>query len=45
VLLELVQPLTLDVALAVQQEVDARWADTDAVRRQQVERARAVRHG
>ncbi len=39
-LLELVQPLTLDVALAVQQEVDARWAETDAVRRQQVERAR-----
>jgi DNA invertase Pin-like site-specific DNA recombinase len=39
-LLELVQPLTLDVALAVQQEVDTRWAETDAVRRQQVERAR-----
>jgi len=39
-LLELVQPLTLDVALAVQQEVDARWAETDALRRQQVERAR-----
>jgi DNA invertase Pin-like site-specific DNA recombinase len=39
-LLELVQPLTLEVALAVQQEVDARWAETDAVRRQQVERAR-----
>lgn len=38
--LELVQPLTLDVALAVQQEVDARWAETDTVRRQQVERAR-----
>jgi DNA invertase Pin-like site-specific DNA recombinase len=39
-LLELVQPLTLDVALAVQQEVDARWAETDSLRRQQVERAR-----
>ncbi|HEY5990242.1 MAG TPA: recombinase family protein [Streptosporangiaceae bacterium] len=39
-LLELVQPLTLDVALAVQQEVDTRWAETDALRRQQVERAR-----
>ena len=38
--LELVQPLTLEVALAIQQEVDARWAETDAVRRQQVERAR-----
>ena len=39
-LLELVQPLTLEVTLAVQQEVDARWAETDALRRQQVERAR-----
>jgi DNA invertase Pin-like site-specific DNA recombinase len=39
-MLELVRPLTLDVALAVQHEVDARWAETDAVRRQQVERAR-----
>ncbi len=38
--LELVQPLTLDVALAVQQEVEARWAETDALRRQRVERAR-----
>src|SRR5215469_13241721 len=39
-LLELVQPLTLEVALAVQQEVEARGAETDALRRQQVERAR-----
>jgi len=39
-LLELVQPLTLEVALAVQQEVEARFAETDALRRQQVERAR-----
>jgi DNA invertase Pin-like site-specific DNA recombinase len=39
-LLELVQPLTLDVAFAVQQEVEARFAETDALRRQQVERAR-----
>jgi len=38
--LELVQPLTLEVALAVQQEVEARFAETDALRRQQVERAR-----
>jgi DNA invertase Pin-like site-specific DNA recombinase len=39
-LLELVQPLTLEVALAVEQEVKARCAETDALRRQQVERAR-----
>jgi DNA invertase Pin-like site-specific DNA recombinase len=39
-LLELVQPLTLEVALAVQQEVEARFAETDAMRRQLVERAR-----
>jgi hypothetical protein len=39
-LLELVQPLTLEVALAVQREVEARFAETDALRRQQVERAR-----
>jgi DNA invertase Pin-like site-specific DNA recombinase len=39
-LLELVQPLTLGVTLAVQQEVEARFAETDALRRQQVERAR-----
>lgn len=39
-LLELVQPLTLEVALAVAQEVEARCAETDALRRQQVERAR-----
>jgi len=38
-LLELVQPLTLEVALAVEQEVEARRAETDALRRQQVERA------
>jgi DNA invertase Pin-like site-specific DNA recombinase len=37
-LLELVQPLTLEVALAVEQEVEARGAETDALRRQQVER-------
>jgi hypothetical protein len=39
-LLELVQPLTLEVALAVQQEVEARFAETDTLRRQLVERAR-----
>jgi DNA invertase Pin-like site-specific DNA recombinase len=39
-LLELVEPLTLEVAHAVQQEVEARFAETDALRRQQVERAR-----
>jgi hypothetical protein len=39
-LLELVQPFTLEVALAVAQEVEARCTETDALRRQQVERAR-----
>jgi DNA invertase Pin-like site-specific DNA recombinase len=39
-LLELVQPLTLKVAFTVQQEVEARFAETDALRLQQVERAR-----
>lgn len=39
-LLELMQPLTLEVTLAVQQEVEARFAETDALRRQRVERAR-----
>lgn len=39
-LLELVQPLTLEVAIAVEQEVQARCAETDALRRQRVERAR-----
>ena len=38
-LLELVQPMTLEVALAVQQEVEARIAETDALRRKHVERA------
>lgn len=39
-LLELMQPLTLEVAHAVQQEVEARFAEVDGLRRQQVERAR-----
>jgi DNA-binding transcriptional regulator YiaG len=39
-LLELVQPLTLEIAIAVQQEVEARFAETDALRQQRVERAR-----
>jgi DNA invertase Pin-like site-specific DNA recombinase len=39
-LLELMQPLTLEVALAVQQEVEARFAETDRLRQQRVERAR-----
>jgi Recombinase/Recombinase zinc beta ribbon domain len=38
-LLELMQPMTLQVALAVQQEVEARVTETDALRRKQVERA------
>jgi len=38
-LLELMQPMTLRVALAVQQEVEARVTETDALRRKHVERA------
>jgi hypothetical protein len=39
-LLEKLTPVTLDVALAVQQELETRQAEADALRRQQVERAR-----
>ena len=39
-LLELVTPVTLDVALAVQQELQARMEEADHLRKQQVERAR-----
>lgn len=39
-LLELVQPLTLEIALAVQQEVEARFVETDGLRQQHVDRAR-----
>jgi DNA invertase Pin-like site-specific DNA recombinase len=38
-LLELMQPMTLQVALAVQQEVEARVAETDELRRRHVQRA------
>jgi len=38
-LLELMEPMTLEVALAVQQEVEARITETDALRRKHVERA------
>ena len=38
-LLELMQPMTLDVALAVQQEVETRIVETDTLQRKQVERA------
>jgi hypothetical protein len=38
-LLDLMQPMTLQVAIAVQQEVEARVAETDALRRKHVERA------
>jgi DNA invertase Pin-like site-specific DNA recombinase len=38
-LLELMQPMTLEVALAVQQEVEERITETDALRRKHVERA------
>ena len=39
-LLELMQPMTLEVALAVQQEVEARIGESDTLRRRHVERAR-----
>jgi Recombinase/Recombinase zinc beta ribbon domain len=39
-LLELMQPMTLEIALAVQQEVEARIMETDTLRRKHVERAR-----
>lgn len=39
-LLELMQPMTLEVALAVQQEVETRIAETDTLQRKQVERVR-----
>jgi DNA invertase Pin-like site-specific DNA recombinase len=38
-LLELMQPMTLEVALAVQQEVEVRITETDALRRKHLERA------
>ncbi len=38
-LLDLMQPMTIQVAIAVQQEVEARVTETDALRRKQVERA------
>jgi len=38
-LLELMQPMTLEIALAVQQEVEARIAESDTLRRKHVERA------
>jgi DNA invertase Pin-like site-specific DNA recombinase len=38
-LLELMQPITLEVALAVQREVELRIGETDALRRKHVERA------
>jgi hypothetical protein len=39
-LLELMTPMTLDVTLAVQRELEARAAESDALRRQQLERMR-----
>jgi DNA invertase Pin-like site-specific DNA recombinase len=39
-LVESVNPLALDVTLAVQGELEARWEETDRLRRTQVERAR-----
>lgn len=39
-LLEMMTPMTLEVVLAVQGELQARWQEADRLRRQQVERAR-----
>lgn len=39
-LVELMTPMTLEVTLAVQRELEARTAETDALRRQQIERTR-----
>ena len=39
-LVELMTPMTLEVTLAVQRELEARAAETDALRRQHVERTR-----
>ena len=39
-LIELVNPATLEVALAIQQELQTRLAEADQLRKQQVERAR-----
>jgi len=39
-LVEVVNPVALDVTLAVQCELQARWEETDRLRRTQVERAR-----
>ena len=39
-LLELMTPMTLEVSLAVQREIEARSAETDAMRRQHIERTR-----
>ena len=38
-LLDLMQPMSLQVAIAVQQEVEARVSETDCLRRKHVERA------
>jgi DNA invertase Pin-like site-specific DNA recombinase len=40
ILLEMVNPVTLEVALSVQQELQARLDEADRLRKQQVERAR-----
>lgn len=39
-LLEIMTPVTIDITLAVQQELQARLEETDRLRKQQVERAR-----
>ena len=39
-LLEIMTPVTVDITLAVQQELQARLEETDRLRKQQVERAR-----
>ena len=39
-LIELMTPMTVDIALAVQQEIEARIGETETLRRSQLERAR-----
>ena len=43
-LLETVTPLALEVALAVQEEMESRWLEADRLRRAQVDRARYEAH-
>ena len=41
-LVELMTPMTLEVSLSVQDQLDARFVETDALRRQHIERTRMM---